>query len=106
MISKIWSSVLVDYKSSESFNNQAYINLRRLNLVIGANNTGKSRLLRKIFLSAEGNLSISNEGLSSSLKNEMAPILKLMPENCNTPQITGKNLHGLTNGDFAPFFAH
>ena len=54
MISKIWASTLDDYQAATKDDaGQNYIALKSLNLFIGANNTGKSRLLRKLFSATE-----------------------------------------------------
>ncbi|MDU8500476.1 hypothetical protein RYB01_14995 [Pseudomonas syringae] len=47
MIDKIWSDNIKGYKTDAV--EGEYLKLRRFNLLIGANNSGKSRLLRALF---------------------------------------------------------
>lgn len=68
MFSKIWASQLDDYQSAtKDDEGQLYIELKRLNLIIGANNTGKSRLLRRFFIANDDEMVFYDHDLLSEL---------------------------------------
>lgn len=49
-ISKIWTERIKDYKTDSQ--DQQFLSLKKMNLLIGPNNSGKSRLLRSLFSSS------------------------------------------------------
>lgn len=59
-IPKVWSSEVSEYQSDVS--GDSYLKLKRFNLLIGPNNSGKSRLLRQLFSSPIDNLNVSLGG--------------------------------------------
>ena len=63
-INKIWSSDIKDYDTDTG--NEKHLRLQKLNLLIGPNNSGKSRLLRSLFSTPTKNLSI---GLGEEFQN-------------------------------------
>jgi len=80
--SKIWTSNLTEYIPDT--NDEPHIKIKKLNLLIGPNNSGKSRLLRTLFSQDIENLRISpNESLKAALDElgEIFEIVKNQP-NC------------------------
>ena len=51
MFSRIWSTELTDYESETQEDGQSYLEIKKVNFFVGANNSGKSRLIRKLFSS-------------------------------------------------------
>lgn len=56
-VQKIWSENLVGYSNVSP--SEKWINLRKLNLLVGPNNSGKSRLLRTLFSTRPEKLTVS-----------------------------------------------
>lgn len=48
MFSRIWSTELTDYVSETQEDGQSYLEIKKVNFFVGANNSGKSRLIRII----------------------------------------------------------
>jgi AAA15 family ATPase/GTPase len=53
-LDKIWSTDIKNYETD--YNEQKHLKLKKLNLLIGPNNSGKSRLLRYLFATPNNNL--------------------------------------------------
>ncbi|GLH45889.1 hypothetical protein RS3R6_30760 [Pseudomonas atacamensis] len=72
-VQKIWSNDLVGYSNISP--NEKWIKLRKLNLLVGPNNSGKSRLLRTLFSTKPEKLIIS---IDSAVKNACRDLGKII----------------------------
>ena len=63
MLNKLWGDI-PDYTPPEG----QYLSLKKLNFLIGTNNSGKSRLLRLLFSQPEANLVLHSDTLDFSGK--------------------------------------
>lgn len=99
MISKIWSDELQqDYSTNEkSPEGISFINIDRLNLFIGPNNSGKSRLLRILFGGGENEVSTASAVFSRKAQKEIRPLLEILPKKKFMTGLQGKDLHDLVD---------
>lgn len=72
-VQKIWSNDLAGYSNISP--NEKWIKLRKLNLLVGPNNSGKSRLLRTLFSTKPEKLIIS---IDSAVKNACRDLGKII----------------------------
>lgn len=98
MINKIWSTKIKEYASSEKNVENYYLNLKKLNLIIGANNTGKSRILRTLFSADHESLSISMIP-ESEVRSNIASVLDFVNIDKDLPQIKGVNFINVFDGN-------
>lgn len=68
MLNKIWSTKLNGYECNNS-QNQTYLVVNKLNLFIGVNNSGKSRLIRNIFISNKVELEYHSKEMHAQILN-------------------------------------
>ncbi|WP_027360546.1 AAA family ATPase [Desulforegula conservatrix] len=99
MISKIWYNELQkDYTTNEkSPDGIPFINIGRLNLFIGANNSGKSRLLRILFGRNENEVSTANAVFSEKVLKGIGPLLKMLPKDKFITGLKGEELHAIVD---------
>ena len=70
----MWSRKLSDYSSSEKSADVPAISTSKLNIFVGANNSGKSRLLRNLFISERSELMIEDIIRSENINKELFEI--------------------------------
>jgi hypothetical protein len=72
MFNKIWSTNLNEYECSES-NNCSYLSIKKFNLFIGVNNSGKSRLIRSLFISRKNEFAYNDDKILQTLERQIIP---------------------------------
>ena len=72
-VQKIWSNNLAGYSNISP--DEKWIKLRKLNLLIGPNNSGKSRLLRALFSTKPDKLIVS---IDNAIKHACRNLEKLV----------------------------
>ncbi|WLD21902.1 AAA family ATPase [Aeromonas veronii] len=96
MYRKLWSKKLNNYVyNDDSYN---YIECNRLNLLIGPNNSGKSRFARALITSDDDELLIYDEKTASQLINQYRFILDLYQDNIMEHGINGSTLQSFIKG--------
>ncbi|HIC8863240.1 TPA: AAA family ATPase [Aeromonas hydrophila] len=96
MLRKLWSKKLDNYVcNNDSYN---YIECNRLNLLIGPNNSGKSRFARALITSNEDELLIHDEDTARKLTDKYKFILDLYQENIIEHGINGSTLQSFIKG--------
>ncbi|WP_394780618.1 AAA family ATPase [Undibacterium sp.] len=105
MYTKIWSTKLPNYSTDAGDFEKKYINLKRLNLFIGTNNSGKSRFIRNLFSSVEGELHFLNKLLQDDIKTLISPFLVEYSEKktITDSYMTGAELHSFINTELMEF---
>lgn len=81
-VQKIWSNNLIGYSNISP--DERWINLKKLNLLVGPNNSGKSRLLRTLFSSEVEKLTI---GIGETLKYACKDLGEIINVLSDCPQI-------------------
>lgn len=95
-IERIWSSNIAGYSNVEP--GEQSIRLEKLNLLIGPNNSGKSRLLRFLFSSPKKNMSF---GVGESLRevsNKLGDILGVIERGLNILDFNCQNFLEVNRG--------
>lgn len=92
MITKLWSSELTNYNVIGQ-DKESHLNLHRLNLFVGPNNSGKSRLIRSLFASKRENLSITGNLLAEQERINLEKIMPFISHNEDYLVIKGKDIH-------------
>lgn len=92
---KIWSHHLSEYESEKKIDNRSFINLRKINLFIGQNNSGKSRLLRKLFNSKPDELFFHTNDATEKFRPSIQPLINLIQPTIDYSYITGHDFHKL-----------
>ncbi|MGP6421132.1 ATP-dependent nuclease [Pseudomonas putida] len=77
-VQKIWSENLIGYSNVSP--NEKWIKLRKLNLLVGPNNSGKSRLLRMLFSAKPEKISISISDDFKHACRKLEAIIKIISE--------------------------
>lgn len=96
MYRKLWSKKLNNYVyNDDSYN---YIECNRLNLLIGPNNSGKSRFARTLITSDDDDLLIYDESTASKLREQYQFILELYKDGVTEHGINGSILQSFING--------
>lgn len=72
MYTKIWSKLLTDYIVTDANSEHPFISLKRFNLFIGINNSGKSRLIRTLLNSSEKELQYHSDYIDTIQKPAMS----------------------------------
>jgi hypothetical protein len=75
LVDKIWSSDVLDYNTDPI--EEKHLKLRRLNLLIGPNNSGKSRLLRLLFATPLKNISVGLGSEFHSACRSLGPLFDI-----------------------------
>lgn len=96
MYRKLWSKKLINYVCNDDSYN--YIECNRLNLLIGPNNSGKSRLARTLITSDDDELLIYDKNTANKLTNQYQFILDLYKENIIEHGINGSTLQSFIKG--------
>ncbi len=90
MYRKIWSTKLNNYVYEDDTYN--YIECSRLNLLIGPNNSGKSRFARTLMTSDDSELFVYDKNTANKLKEQYQFILDLYQDNITDSGINGNVL--------------
>ncbi|MEX5537566.1 AAA family ATPase [Pseudomonas syringae] len=90
MINKIWSDNIRGYKTDAV--EGEYLKLRRFNLLIGSNNSGKSRLLRALFSTELNKINIGLGREFQQSCRELGALFDLISQ--------GKTIYGFNCADF------
>lgn len=96
MYKKIWSTKLKSYTCTENTYN--YIECSKLNLLIGPNNSGKSRFARTLITSDDNELLIHDQETSYKLKEQYKFILDLFQKDVTVNGVNGSTLHSFIEG--------
>lgn len=96
MYRKLWSKKLNNYVCSDDTYN--YIECNRLNLLIGPNNSGKSRFARTLITSDDNDLLIYDESTASKLIEQYQFILDLYKDDVTEHGINGSVLQSFIKG--------
>lgn len=97
-IKKIWSDSLVGYSNVVS--GEKWINLEKLNLIVGPNNSGKSRLLRTLFSSQIRKVNIGLGEMIQSAVSEVEEAIGVIKSSSNDiSDINFREFLDLCNGD-------
>ena len=77
MISKIWASNLDEqgYTSDKTVNGRPCLEISKVNLIIGANNSGKSRLTRELLKGNSSDFFIEDKEFVEKFEGVVAPII-------------------------------
>ncbi|WP_020558432.1 AAA family ATPase [Thiofilum flexile] len=67
MFSKIWSNALKGYASEPQESEYDYLEVKKVNFFVGANNSGKSRLIRELVKSKRENYTISSDAIFEAI---------------------------------------
>jgi AAA15 family ATPase/GTPase len=97
MFSKIWSYCTQDYSADDKDYELYYINIRKLNLFIGANNSGKSRYLRGLFKSDETKLCVAENNFSVNLQKQISTLLNEVSKENIIFGFSMKDIHKLAD---------
>lgn len=79
-VQKIWSKHLTDYSNISP--NEKWINLRKINLLVGPNNSGKSRLLRALFFTQPDKIKIGVGNAIQHACRELESVINTL-RNCS-----------------------
>ncbi|MFM5875928.1 hypothetical protein ACET5X_11065 [Aeromonas veronii] len=96
MYRKLWSKKLNNYVCTDDTYN--YIECNRLNLLIGPNNSGKSRFARTLITSDDDDLLIYDESTASKLREQYQFTLDLYKDGVTEHGISGSILQSFING--------
>ena len=89
MIKKIWLNTWSDYNSKTIVGDEEFLELGKVNLFIGRNNSGKSRLIRLLCSTPYNSFNCILEGDSfATFKNESARMLPFLPDNAAANNIS------------------
>jgi energy-coupling factor transporter ATP-binding protein EcfA2 len=80
MLSKIWTNQLKEYTVLGVSPDSPYISTRRLNLFIGVNNSGKSRLIRTLFKAPKDEIAVASTYFldsTRSISDKLLPLISL-----------------------------
>lgn len=99
-IEAIWSTKLNGY-NTDSSESQA-LKVKRLNLLIGPNNSGKSRLLRSLFSSSGGEIQVAIGERLRSVVDELGSTLQLFRNNARVNNFNSEVFLGVVDGDCLP----
>jgi AAA15 family ATPase/GTPase len=99
MINKIWASDWQkDYVVGDDDPNDYHLDVSRLNLFVGKNNSGKSRLIRSLFAASDQNISYTLTGDNlPQLKEELQIASRNVPRGSGFDQISGDTIDDLIN---------
>jgi energy-coupling factor transporter ATP-binding protein EcfA2 len=111
MLSKIWAGQLKEYTVLGVSPDSPCISTRRLNLFIGVNNSGKSRLIRTLFKAPKDEILVASTYFldsTRSISDKLLPLISLdasiplnNPVGGNT-SISGQELHDLFSDKVYP----
>lgn len=97
-ISGIWSENLRNYHAEPSL----HLRTKRLNLLIGPNNSGKSRLLRTLSSTTEPKLSVAISDLSEAAKGLGGRVLETINSFDRIGSLNCEKLRAIISGDCLP----
>lgn len=92
MYTKIWSTRLEDYVSPTKDGDQNFLDVGRLNLFIGPNNSGKSRLVRHLLKSRWEELLVVHNEFSEKGLNLAKQVLQCIPDGESASEMRGDQL--------------
>lgn len=95
MYRRIWSTKLSNYEYEDD--TYDYIECSRLNLLIGPNNSGKSRFARTLMTSDDDDLFVYDQNTANKLKEQYQFILDLYRDNITDSGINGNILQSFVN---------
>ncbi|SEA59242.1 AAA domain-containing protein, putative AbiEii toxin, Type IV TA system [Thiothrix caldifontis] len=80
MISKVWLPNLdkYGYTSDKKINEKPYMEISKINLIIGANNSGKSRFLRELFKGSYSDFYIEDKDFIEKFADKISPVSDLI----------------------------
>lgn len=96
-VKKIWSENLIGYSNISPTEN--WINLRKLNLLVGPNNSGKSRLLRTLFSTQPEKLKVSISDAIKYACRELGKIINIMNDCPRILEFDCEEFKSIYNGD-------
>lgn len=82
-----------------SLNDSGRVDFNRFTIFIGANNSGKSRFIRKLFSADSGDLRISSSVLSRELRKSLGSMVNVISKDQGNTFFNGTDALGIVNGE-------
>lgn len=101
MIKYIWVNTWTEFTSNLEKNNQQYLEVDRLNIFIGRNNSGKSRLIRNLFSAKHENILWENaDDKVDELLSDLTIMTGVIPQGAFYGVFHGVNIRHYINKQF------